>query len=434
MSRKTFLEALEGVLRREMELREEMMILRPGVRQALEADERDIALPDLGDAAFSAAVGIAMCGMRPVLDLRHTPDAAAVLLDSVSALTPGFAPDMTILTGAEDAELLMELSGLRVFYPQTPRQAAGFIRAALRGDRICLLIADEELAGMEDDVPDDDDFMLMPLSAADPMSEEDGETGEDTDPAEDSGVADEDTALAEFPEETDEDSVLAGPCGGSDGEAASAGSDADVDSEEFSGETDKDGVLSEASGEADEGSVLAGPCAGSDGEAASAETFDEPDEEMALTGSSGGEAASADSNDSADLAEPSGDAGEAIVPAAAISFRPAMRSVPWNAGRLRSLAEERDMDEERLAARCMERVAGRGSVEWTYEADSLSGECAFLPVQDGQAHLWIGCDRLCLTWNAEALAGREAAGILRAAMRMLEKPTLLIYDKEDEAE
>lgn len=411
MSRKTFLEALEGVLRREMELREEMMILRPGVRQALEADERDIALPDLGDAAFSAAVGIAMCGMRPVLDLRHTPDAAAVLLDSVSALTPGFAPDMTILTGAEDAELLMELSGLRVFYPQTPRQAAGFIRAALRGDRICLLIADEELAGMEDDVPDDDDFMLMPLSAADPMSEEDGETGEDTDPAEDSGVADEDTALAEFPEETDEDSVLAGPCGGSDGEAASAGSDADVDSEEFSGETDKDGVLSEASGEADEGSVLAGPCAGSDGEAASA-----------------------DSNDSADLAEPSGDAGEAIVPAAAISFRPAMRSVPWNAGRLRSLAEELDMDEERLAARCMERVAGRGSVEWTYEADSLSGECAFLPVQDGQAHLWIGCDRLCLTWNAEALAGREAAGILRAAMRMLEKPTLLIYDKEDEAE
>ena len=363
MSRKTFLEALEGVLRREMELREEMMILRPGVRQALEADERDIALPDLGDAAFSAAVGIAMCGMRPVLDLRHTPDAAAVLLDSVSALTPGFAPDMTILTGAEDAELLMELSGLRVFYPQTPRQAAGFIRAALRGDRICLLIADEELAGMEDDVPDDDDFMLMPLSAADPMSEEDGETGEDTDPAEDSGVADEDTALAEFPEETDEDSVLAGPCGGSDGEAASAGSDADVDSEEFSGETDK-----------------------------------------------------------------------AIVPAAAISVRPAMRSVPWNAGRLRSLAEELDLDEERLAARCMERVAGRGSVEWTYEADSLSGECAFLPVQDGQAHLWIGCDRLCLTWNAEALAGREAAGILRAAMRMLEKPTLLIYDKEDEAE
>ena len=39
---------------------------------------------------------------------------------------------------------------------------------------------------------------------------------------------------------------------------------------------------------------------------------------------------------------------------------------------------------------------------------------------------------LCLTWDASVQTTEGAAGILRAARRMLEKPTLLIYDKEDE--
>lgn len=109
-----------------------------------------------------------------------------------------------------------------------------------------------------------------------------------------------------------------------------------------------------------------------------------------------------------------------------------MRSVPWNAEKLCTLAKELEMSEEALAARCVESAAGGILSIWEYERDSFSGECVFLLNEEEETRLWIGCDRLCLTWNLGKVSKEKAAGLLHGVLRKLEKPTLLIYDKECE--
>lgn len=163
MSVMNFSEAVEFVLRNEMERREDLIILRPGARRALDESEREIALPRMGAASFSLATGAALLGMHPALDLRQEEDPLSLLIDALADMSSNLAPSMTIIVDVSDADELLDFPNLRAFHPQNPRQAVGLLRSALRSDGLSLFVAGIELSDMIDDVPDDPDFTLLPL-------------------------------------------------------------------------------------------------------------------------------------------------------------------------------------------------------------------------------------------------------------------------------
>ena len=167
MSIMNFLEAVEWVLISEMERREDLMILRPGARRALDESEREIALPRLGETSFSIALGAALTGMHPVLDLRQEEDPVSLLIDALAEMPCGASASLTVIVDQAEADGLLEFSDLRIFHPKNPRQAAGLLRSALRAEGLSLFIANIELSDLTDDVPDDPEFILLPLDDED---------------------------------------------------------------------------------------------------------------------------------------------------------------------------------------------------------------------------------------------------------------------------
>ncbi len=377
MSKMTYLEAIEYVLGSEMEARDELIVFRPGARPALVEDERDIALPRLGTSSFSIAMGAALYGMHPVLDLRQEINAAAFLADALCALPAGTLPEMTVLLNADEKENLTDVQGVRVLAPVTPRQAAGFTRAALRSGRITVLAADQALYGMEDEVPGESDFMMLPLEE---------ETGAD------------EAQAAGTPEEAE----MAAD------DAAGVLEDA---SDEWAGEQDE--LSDDPAAAADDGAEDA---AADEPAAEEDDAADGPDDD-------GAEEADA----AADDAEKS---GEPCEQSKVMVCLPAMRSMPCSLKRLQDMAEELDAEAGLLIGRCMEHAAKRyGGFAWEHDRDALSGECAYLPAEDG-ASVWLGCDMLTVCYDPARIPHGHAALLLRGVRRLLEKPSLLIYDKE----
>jgi len=143
MSMKTYVEAIEYVLDSELDARSDLICLRPGARRALEEADRDLPLPRMGMHSVWVALGAALQGMHPVLDLRQENGAAEFLREALMELPGDAEPAMTvILCAGEGAE---SLPGAYVFAPKTPRQAAGFMRSALKMNRLTLLLADQTL-------------------------------------------------------------------------------------------------------------------------------------------------------------------------------------------------------------------------------------------------------------------------------------------------
>lgn len=391
MSMKTYLEALEFVLDSEREAQHDLIVFRPGARRALEEAERDVPLPRMGSAAFSVALGASMTGMHPVLDLRQESDAAALLKEAVCALPPGVSPAMTVIVCAGDPEAYMDLPGVQSLAPKTPRQAAGFARAALRGDRLNLLIVDQTLFAEEDDVPEDSDFILLPLDGdVEPEAKEDGEAG--------CGecLADE---LAEAAEAMD-----------------AANADQDSDEEENFEET-----AYEATAEED---VLTAVPEEAEADVPAAE------DECCAPAEGDSETVCADDSES----EAEGEEAESAPPAGQMCFC-ATRMTPCDLKNLLSLCDMLEAPAEKMIGRCMAHAAaGRIPFEWQYESEAVEGECAFLPPVEEVVSLWLGSDMLTVSYDAACLSHGEAAAILRAAKRVLEKPALLIYDKEREGE
>jgi hypothetical protein len=93
------------------------------------------------------------------------------------------------------------------------------------------------------------------------------------------------------------------------------------------------------------------------------------------------------------------------------------------------------MPEEKLACRCIEHaVKNAAAFDWMFEPDAEEGECAFPAPAGEKAMLWLGYDRLSISYDAEKLSHAQAGALLRAVRRVVEKPELLIYDKECETE
>lgn len=355
MSTKTYLEALEFVLDSELEARLDVIVFRSGARRALEEAERDVPLPRMGSAAFSVALGAAMTGMHPVLDLRQESDAAALLKEALCALPAGVSPAMTVVVCAGDSNEYMDLPGVYALAPKTPRQAAGFARAALRSDRLNLLIADQTLFAEEDDVPEDGDFILLPLDGSEePEAEE-----------------------SEF--------------------KADEATEAEISEEAAYEEAEREEVLIFLPEAAEEAAAPAAveeslvPDAGDPVPEEEAESA-QPERQMCLC---------------------------------------AARAVPCDLKGLLALCNALEAPAETIIGRCMAHAArGLAPFEWQYEPEAAEGECAFLPPEEKAASLWLGRDMLTAAYDAARLSHGEAAAILRAVKRVLEKPQLLIYDKE----
>ena len=399
MSMMSYLEAIESVLNREMEERLELIVFRPGARRALAETERDVALPRMGKAEFSVALGASLAGMHSVLDLRQENDCANLLLDALCELPAGVMPEMTVITGAEDADALAELPGVLTLYPRTPRQAAGFTRAALRSSRMTILIVDSILCEMEDDVPEDDDFIMLPLEAEMPE-----EPAEDTEENE----ADDGCADAEKPDEAAEDS-----------EEADSGAEEEQPSQsemmdESAPSAEEEPAQNPQAANAEERSVCAGDMPEAFVKQGSQAVCD------AEMSAENGENA-AENHEKPDSCEEH-----------AVRMRfCATHMTVCDLTKLRALAGELEMPEPMLIEKCVAHACGgRMRPEWRYDAEATSGEAAFLPSESEHISLWLGWDVLTVSYDAAAVEYAEAAGLMRAVRRVLEKPALLIYDKE----
>lgn len=380
MSIMNFLEAINFVLESEMERQEHLMILRPGARRALDESDREIALPHLGDASFSIALGAAMSGLHPVLDLRHEEDQLALLIDALAELPSGLVPDLTIIVDAADADGLIEHPDLRLFHPENPRQAAGLMRSALRNGGMTLFVADLALSDLTDDVPDDPDFMLLPLDDADDVQTNDNRP--------ETGQPDADEPVVPGPEAAAQAAQPSGLC--SDEPEA-------------------------------ESTPPFWPCA--DEEEFMPSLWPHDDEEVPTSFLPDEEPM-----DSHIFPETEPDPQPASANALPCW---AMRQVPVCLDRLNRLNDELEAPDGLIVRRLLDRLDWRQRAYcWQHEPGALPGECAFLPPERAPVCLWLGNDMLSITYDAVRFPHEEATSLLREARRLLENPALLIYDKE----
>jgi len=370
MSIKTYVEAMEFVLDTELDARQDLICFRPGARRAFGETERDVPLPRIGRKAFSVALGAALQGAHPVLDLRQESAAAQLLADGIMELPAGMTPVMTIIACAEDREQMLELPGAYVFEPKTPRQAAGFLRSALKMPRMTIVLADQALFAEEDDIPEERSFALLPL-----------------DDAEDAADIDEETAYEEAEARGAQVIIL-------DEEAADAGEE-----------------IREAEGTSVE-------AADGEEEAGGAEEPESKEE---------------DGCGKANAAEPSVCREEAPVKkeSAFPAMRQMVCDLSSVRSLCALLDMDEEMLIERCAGHVLPVFGG---FELHMETDAPEGEAAFIPPEEESASLWLGSDRLTVAYAPSQMAHEDAAKLLRAVKRVLETPQLLIYDKEyDEA-
>lgn len=216
MSKKTYVEAIEYVLDTELDARADLICLRPGAKRAFEEAERDIPLPRMGAQSLFVALGAALQGMHPVLDLRQEAGAMKFLKEAVMELPEGISPAITVIACRENGET--ELPGAYVFAPGTPRQAAGFLRSALKMEKLTVVLADQALFAESDDIPEDRGFTLLPLDGGGDIDEE---TAYDEAEAEGAEVIVIDEEAAYDEAEAEEVRVIAA-CGEADCDAAEA--------------------------------------------------------------------------------------------------------------------------------------------------------------------------------------------------------------------
>ncbi len=371
MSIKSYLEAVEWVLQREREMRRGIIIFRPGARRSYEEAERDIVLPHMGAAVFSAALGAVMTGMHVVLDLRDENDCAALLNEAFSALPENACPAITMLIEVEEAEKVELMENVQRLYPRDACQAAGLLRMALRAEYMSMLIMDEAYSEMKADVPDEDDFVLMPEGKQLDEDEEDDELWDDWEEVGD--VVLDDASC----EETE------------DGQTAL--NEAPQDEETGSGRLPK---YEETAKEIRD----------------TQDTAEEEQESMSEVRNTQNQQVMRISTDMC-----------------------ATRMMKYDPCRLEELSRELNAPLQMLVEKCVMRIYERFKVfECCYENDAVSGECAFLPPEQEGALLWIGYDMLSICYYAARMDHDQAARLLREMKRLLDKPVLLIYDREEE--
>ncbi len=131
-----------------------------------------------------AAVGAAMCGMRPVAEIMYV-DFTPLAMDQIAnqgaknrymfggktvvpmvIRTEGGAGRCIAAHHSQSLEALwVHFPGIYVVMPSTPYDAKGLLKAAIRDDNPCMFIEHKMLYGVEGYVPDED--YIIPFGVAD---------------------------------------------------------------------------------------------------------------------------------------------------------------------------------------------------------------------------------------------------------------------------
>ena len=186
MSEKTYLQALNEALKQEMERDENVFILGEdvgqfggcfGVTQGLFdqfGEARVMDTPITESTIVGAAAGAAAAGLRPVAELMFV-DFIGVAMDQLFnqaakmrfmfggkatvPMTLRMPQGAGIGAAAQHSQSLeswfMNIPGLKVVIPSTPRDAKGLLISAIRDENPVVFLEHKLLYGMSGDVPDE---------------------------------------------------------------------------------------------------------------------------------------------------------------------------------------------------------------------------------------------------------------------------------------
>ena len=187
----TYLDALGAAQREEMARDPTVIIIGEDISLYAaggaygDVDSKRIRSAPISENGFSGmAIGAAMTGLRPIVDLTI---ASFIYLASDPIINQ--AAKLRYMTGGQvkvpvtfrasmwhnqanaaqhsdrPYPMFMNVPGLKIVAPATPTDAKGLLKAAIRDDDPVLVFEDNDLWAMKDEVPTDPDF-LVPIGKA----------------------------------------------------------------------------------------------------------------------------------------------------------------------------------------------------------------------------------------------------------------------------
>ncbi len=189
-----YFEAIRLALKEELELDPTVILMGEDIRYSifgptrdlhLEVDERRVLDTPITESAFvGAAVGAAMTGLRPVVEIMFA-DFITVCMDQIInqaakirfmtggqvkvplvVRAPGGYLNSSAAQHSQSLEaLFMHVPGLKICLPSNPVDAKGLLKSAIRDDDPVLFFEHKALYFSSDDVPLDPQF-TVPLGQA----------------------------------------------------------------------------------------------------------------------------------------------------------------------------------------------------------------------------------------------------------------------------
>jgi pyruvate/2-oxoglutarate/acetoin dehydrogenase E1 component len=147
--------------------------------------QRVRATPIAESAMTGMAIGAAGSGFRPIVDWRQVTFSFVAMDQIVNQASKihymfggqvkfpilfragvGGGTRLAAQHSQSPYSMFMNLSGLKIILPSTPRDAKGLLKSAIRDNNPVISFESNRLMGIKDDVPDDDDF-IIPIGKAD---------------------------------------------------------------------------------------------------------------------------------------------------------------------------------------------------------------------------------------------------------------------------
>jgi pyruvate dehydrogenase E1 component beta subunit len=147
--------------------------------------QRVRATPIAESAMTGMAIGAAGSGFRPIVDWRQITFSFVAMDQVVNQASKihymfggqvkfpilfragvGGGTRLAAQHSQSPYSMFMNLSGLKIILPSTPRDAKGLLKSAIRDNNPVISFESNRLMGFKDEIPDDDDFTI-PIGKAD---------------------------------------------------------------------------------------------------------------------------------------------------------------------------------------------------------------------------------------------------------------------------
>ena len=147
--------------------------------------QRVRATPIAESAMTGMAIGAAGSGFRPIVDWRQVTFSFVAMDQIVNQASKihymfggqvkfpilfragvGGGTRLAAQHSQSPYSMFMNLSGLKIILPSTPRDAKGLLKSAIRDNNPVISFESNRLMGFKDEIPDDDDFTI-PIGKAD---------------------------------------------------------------------------------------------------------------------------------------------------------------------------------------------------------------------------------------------------------------------------